>query len=415
MKKEALFLNLFFLIFLEEMLFKLPCQQSHMSSETDPYRKLQQRLDQLPIGYPATESGVEIRILKHLFTPKEAEIAIELSLAPEPIKTILSRLKHSPLTASALGEHLDNMAKKGAISHHNKRDGTVLYSIALLAIGMFEYQVNKMTKEFYSDFKQYLEEAFTEEILSNSLNSHSQLRTIPTEGSIAPDLPIATYDHIRHLIDDFSGPIGVTNCVCKQGADLLGHSCQVTDKREICMLFGGAARQYTADGWGRIISKDECFSILAQAEKDGLVVQPSNSLKLSFICLCCGCCCDILTNAKPLDNPVQYFATNYRAIVDFEACVGCGTCVQRCQMDAIEIEDGKSIIDLTQCIGCGLCVTTCPEEAMTLEQKPETRVPPENMLKLYMKIMKKRIGNAKYTIMVTKQILGRFLGKSPKI
>ncbi|MHA1745016.1 MAG: ATP-binding protein [Promethearchaeota archaeon] len=383
-----------------------------MSSETDPYRKLQQRLDQLPIGYPATESGVEIRILKHLFTPKEAEIAIELSLAPEPVKIILRRFKSSTMTSAELKEHLDNMVKKGAINHHSKRDGNIFYSIAFLAVGMFEYQVSHLTKEFYADFKQYLDEAFRDEFLSTRI---PQLRTIPTEGSIPPDIPIASYDHIRHLIDDFSGPIGVTNCVCKQGADLLGHSCQVTDKREICMLFGGAARQYTADGWGRTITKDECFSILAQAEKDGLVVQPSNSLKLSFLCLCCGCCCDILSNAKPLDNPVQYFATNYRAVVDFETCVGCGTCVERCQMDAIEIEDGKSIIDLTRCIGCGLCVTTCPEEAMTLEKKPETFVPPANSLKLYMKIMKKRIGNAKYSIMLTKQLLGRFLGKSPKI
>jgi hypothetical protein len=37
------------------------------------YRKLQKHLDTLPIGFPPTESGVEIRILKHLFTPKQAE------------------------------------------------------------------------------------------------------------------------------------------------------------------------------------------------------------------------------------------------------------------------------------------------------------------------------------------------------
>jgi len=46
----------------------------------DVYRKLQQYLDTLPIDYPETESGVEIRILKHLFTPQEAEIALRLKV-----------------------------------------------------------------------------------------------------------------------------------------------------------------------------------------------------------------------------------------------------------------------------------------------------------------------------------------------
>ncbi len=33
----------------------------------DIYRELQRHLDEMPVGYPRTESGVEIRILKHLF------------------------------------------------------------------------------------------------------------------------------------------------------------------------------------------------------------------------------------------------------------------------------------------------------------------------------------------------------------
>jgi len=57
-------------------------------AESDIYRKLQRHLDTLPIGYPATESGVEIRILKFLFTPEEAEIALNMRFIPEPMKNI---------------------------------------------------------------------------------------------------------------------------------------------------------------------------------------------------------------------------------------------------------------------------------------------------------------------------------------
>ena len=40
----------------------------------DIYRKVQQQLDQYSIGFPATESGVEIEILKELFNEEDAEM-----------------------------------------------------------------------------------------------------------------------------------------------------------------------------------------------------------------------------------------------------------------------------------------------------------------------------------------------------
>ena len=37
---------------------------------TDVYKNLAKHLDNLPTGYPSTESGVELRILKRLLPPK---------------------------------------------------------------------------------------------------------------------------------------------------------------------------------------------------------------------------------------------------------------------------------------------------------------------------------------------------------
>ncbi|MCK4378871.1 MAG: 4Fe-4S binding protein, partial [Deltaproteobacteria bacterium] len=280
------------------------------------------------------------------------------------------------------------------------------YSIAFLAIGIFEFQVERMTLEFYRLFKQYLDEAFRDELLRTKI---PQLRTIPTEGSITPELPIDNYDHIRKLINDFDREILVANCVCKIGQDSVGHPCKVTDLREICLVFGSAAKKYAHLGWGRIISKEEVFEILSNAEKDGLVIQPSNTQKLFAICLCCGCCCEILTSARPLENPVQYFATNFQAVVDVESCVGCGRCVKRCQMDAVSLVDEKAVVDYSRCIGCGVCVPTCKPQAIKLERKEIVRVPPKDSARLYMGIMKKKVGNARQTIMLTKQLLGQLL------
>ncbi len=55
---------------------------------SDVYKKLAKHLDNLPGGYPATESGVEIRILKRLFTDQEAEIAMSLTMIPEPSSAV---------------------------------------------------------------------------------------------------------------------------------------------------------------------------------------------------------------------------------------------------------------------------------------------------------------------------------------
>ncbi len=49
-----------------------------MAVETDVYRDLQEHLNEMPVGYPPTESGVEIELLKAVFTPDQAEVAIHL-------------------------------------------------------------------------------------------------------------------------------------------------------------------------------------------------------------------------------------------------------------------------------------------------------------------------------------------------
>ena len=69
------------------------------------YRRLQEHLDRMPVGFPATQSGVEIRILERLFTPEEAGIALELSAIPEPAVVIHKRFK-SRMTLPELKQKL---------------------------------------------------------------------------------------------------------------------------------------------------------------------------------------------------------------------------------------------------------------------------------------------------------------------
>jgi electron transport complex protein RnfB len=84
--------------------------------------------------------------------------------------------------------------------------------------------------------------------------------------------------------------------------------------------------------------------------------------------------------------------SNYYARVDQDLCSGCGACLERCQMEAVYLDDDWAVIDLKRCVGCGLCVTTCPTKAMSLSPKPrpEHYVPPLRPIDTYQRIAQER-------------------------
>jgi hypothetical protein len=79
------------------------------------YRQLQRHLNTLPIGFPSTITGVELRILKHLFTPEEAKLAQYLTINFESVQVILNRFPEIGESLSEFEEKLNNLAKKGLI------------------------------------------------------------------------------------------------------------------------------------------------------------------------------------------------------------------------------------------------------------------------------------------------------------
>jgi ferredoxin len=54
------------------------------------------------------------------------------------------------------------------------------------------------------------------------------------------------------------------------------------------------------------------------------------------------------------------------AKLDLEECTGCGSCVDACPEEAIELQDDVAVIDQAACTGCGSCVDACPNEAIEL-------------------------------------------------
>ena len=368
------------------------------------YEKTRAHLDKLPIGFPKTESGIELKILQYFFSEEEAKLILCLELAPISPETILKRSKklHSQLSDDQITETLDQMFMRGVVARRGRK-APYSYSLLMLAIGMFEFQVDHMQPEFVQYLHQYFDEGFGEEFFRASV---PQLRTSPVMGAIVPEHRIAIYDDMKQYVEKTTRTIAVANCVCKQGEALLGKPCQVTDNIETCIMFGSSARDYIARNQAREITQNECLEILYRAEKKGLVFQPGNSLEPFCICCCCGDCCGVLTSAKKFDKPARLFATNFYAEFTEDLCKNCGICLKRCQMDALSRVDGKISLALDRCIGCGLCVSTCPTKALHLERKPREVVPPKHMLALYMEILKQKYGKTKLMLKMLKRTFG---------
>jgi Fe-S-cluster-containing hydrogenase component 2/predicted transcriptional regulator len=373
-------------------------------SESTVHRRLQQHLDELPIRFPATESGVELRILRRLFTPEEAVIALALSAVPEPVETIARRLPGQD--EAALERALDRLVEKGAIFGGRllAREGRKRYSRAPLVVGIYEAQVDRLTKEMQQDFEQYAREGFAAALLSAKTK---QMRTVPVNARFVPDRLVGRYDDARSWIAEGEGPWAARNCVCRQGHDLIGEPCRQTSARRVCLMIGAAAKASLDTGEGQPLTREDSLALLDQAERDGMVLQPANAQKPLFICLCCGCCCGMLRAAKQFPKPAEYLQSNYRAVVDRERCAECGSCRERCPMEALSDEDGATAVDHDRCIGCGVCVPACTSDAIRLEAKEKPRVPPKDLRSMYGKIMSERFGAVGTAKRVGKALLGR--------
>jgi len=352
-----------------------------MSQSDDIYRELQVHLDKQTVGFPATKSGSDIRLLKQLFPPKQAKVATMLTYKFESLPEIHERAKKFGLSMEELERILDETAIRGVIGYKNK-DGVKQYRNIPYVVGMAEAAAFVPSHELLEAMEEYSNDRlFWFSFISSKV---PQMRVIPIEESIFPQHHIGTYDEIENIIKATEDPIAIIPCVCRLGSKNRGEPCKKTSRAQTCMVLRDGARNLVESETlkqlgGRQIAKEEALDILRKNEEDGLILQPSNAQKPDFICSCCGCCCGILTLHKAVPNPVSFWASNFYSTIDSELCDGCGTCVERCQVGAITLDEEKefSIIDLTRCLGCGNCVPYCPNEAIELQKKETETVPPQ--------------------------------------
>jgi Fe-S-cluster-containing hydrogenase component 2 len=331
----------------------------------DVYQRLAAFLDDLPAGYPRTESGAELRLLRRLFTPEEAEFAQHLSLLEEPARVVARRAKVPVEKAARI---LEQMERKGLIYAYHRPGKDPEYMATQLAIGFFEFQVGRLDADLVRDLAEVKGAWFDQ----TAWDRAPQLRTIPVGESISPETEVMPYERAEHLIRNHNR-LAVAPCVCREEREIAGEGCDLP--RETCLVMGSAATYYVTNGLGRTIDQADALGILAQAEEAELVLQPANAKDSLNICACCGCCCGILLNVKRQPRPASFVSSAFVAALNAESCTGCSACEDRCQMDAITLDNGYASLNLDRCIGCGLCVTTCPSGALSLLRKPVAEQP----------------------------------------
>jgi electron transport complex protein RnfB len=372
-----------------------------MENAEQAYRELQRHLDKQPIGFPPSKSGAEIRILKRLFSPEQAQLATHLNYKLSTAQQVYESAKSSGLSLVDVERMLNEMAAAGAIARA-ERDGRHYYHTVPFVFGMYEYQAGRLDHEFLADAGAYFSDrSFGLSFLSTEV---PQMRTIPVEKSLSSEHSVMSYDALVQVLDDSEGPFSVGECICRKAATMQGKSCEKTSRLETCMAVGDLAQVF--GGW-REVTREEALEIARLNQADGLVLQPSNTQKVDFVCACCGCCCGMLGVLKTLPKPVDFWATNYYATVNVGLCSGCATCVERCQMGAVSLVDGPgtSRVNLNRCLGCGNCVATCPSGAMSLVRKSQEVVPPVDQQDMYETIMAHKKGTFGKMKLVAKLVL----------
>ena len=341
------------------------------------YSRLREFLDRFPLGFPATPSGVEIEILKRLFTDEEAETEVLLTPIPEEASQIAER---SGIDRRELEERLESMSGKGLV-FRTRRGGRTLYNAIPFMIGLYEYSVEKIDEELAGLFKEYYETAYCEEMGASDVPG---FKVLPITEQIESDIVLFPFLQLKEEVKN-ARRISVADCICRKEARLVGEGCG--HPMETCLSFGTAAEYYIENGLGREVTADEAIRILEEADKAGLVHAGVNTKHLSNICNCCPCCCASMKGITTRGyDKHRYLNALFEAVIDEEECVGCEDCVERCPVGAIDVEEA-AVVDRDKCLGCGLCAGICSSEAVTLRLREDMEEPFDRVLNLAMSIL----------------------------
>jgi len=357
---------------------------SHHTTKSG-YQNLSQRLNKFPLGAPATKSLY--KVLEVLFSPKEAQLVAQLPIRPFQAQTAASIWK---LPLSDARKILDTLASR-AILVDIEFNGELSYALPPPMAGFFEFALMRtrddIDQKLLSELlHQYLD--VEDDFVKDLFRKETQMgRTFVNEQALSVEnsLHVLDYERASYTIETAKN-IGVSTCYCRHKKHHTGGACDAP--LDICMTFSETAESLSKYGYARKIDKVEGMELLAQAKEHNLVQFGENAQNnVSFLCNCCGCCCEALQAARKFSflNPVH--TSNFLPSINELTCTGCSKCVEVCPVEAMSLvsaNDEKkpkrkiAKLNVDRCLGCGVCVNTCRNSALLLKSLEKRVLTPVN-------------------------------------
>ncbi|UCH02631.1 MAG: 4Fe-4S ferredoxin, partial [Candidatus Bathyarchaeota archaeon] len=152
----------------------------------DAYKLLAEVLDRLPNGFPRTRSGVEIEILKRIFSHEEAYITSKMERKHEQFDVIAKRAQRP---AEQVKVQLIAMAKRGLVESDSSREA---FRLQPWAIGIYEAQLDQMDHSFAHLVEEYFAQGGAEGIMKPFPALH---RVVPAQSATKSEW-ILPYDDV---------------------------------------------------------------------------------------------------------------------------------------------------------------------------------------------------------------------------
>jgi NAD-dependent dihydropyrimidine dehydrogenase PreA subunit len=359
---------------------------AHRTLKGDPYSHLTGRLNRFPQGAPPSE--LLNAILKMLFSAREADLVSLLPIKPFTAARAAGIWKMAPAEARGILQELAGRALLVDVERH----GEPVYTLPPPMAGFFEFSLMRLRtdidqKALSELFYQYLnrEDDFIRELMARG---ETQLGRAFVHEPVLSDenaLHVLDYERASEVIRTASH-IGVGLCYCRHKMRHLGRACGAP--LDICMTFNNAAASLTKHGHARAVDAAECLDLLQRAHDHNLVQFGENVREgVSFICNCCGCCCEAMLAAKRFAVLRPIHTTNFLPRVDTEGCSGCGKCVEACPVEAMSLISANdprkpkrktARLNAELCLGCGLCARACAQKQIVLESRPKRVITPLN-------------------------------------
>ncbi|MGM0380332.1 MAG: indolepyruvate ferredoxin oxidoreductase subunit alpha [Bacillota bacterium] len=347
---------------------------AHLTGKSG-YKKLIDRYNEFP--HKAPESETLYKILKVLFTKREAKLVSLLPIKPFNVKKASKIWGISQKEAKTI---LESLAKKALLLDINDKNEQK-YLVPPPMIGFFEFTLMRTGGNFDQEllselFHQYLEveKDFMKELLS--LNTPVG-RILINEDSIEKDEEayVLNYEKATSILKKAES-IGVSRCYCRHKAEHLNQACDAP--QEVCLSINDLSLSLSKHGYARIIDTKEALDIL-KLSYDHNLVQFAENVKddVGFICNCCSCCCVALKGAREMGVPQTISSSNFIAEIK-ETCINCGKCIEVCPMGCFKFEDKKVILDKSLCLGCGVCERVCRFESIKMVKREKRIFTPVN-------------------------------------